>query len=102
MRMGSSGTIPSSMIEHTAQIRVRTNMLKVFGSPSRYIQGPQALDAMGPYLARLGGSAVLVADRAVLDLIAMRVQNVCAAAGVAVERLEFSGEIIPREVERLT
>jgi glycerol dehydrogenase len=77
-------------------------MLKVFGSPSRYLQGPAALDEMGPYLARLGQRAVLVADRAVLALIAGRVRDVCAAAGVAVEPLEFSGEIIPRETARLT
>ncbi len=77
-------------------------MLKVFGSPSRYLQGPQALNAMGPYLARLGPRAVLIADRAVLDLIATRVRDVCKAAGVDCEPVEFSGEIIPREVERLT
>jgi len=77
-------------------------MLKVFGSPSRYLQGPQALNAMGPYLARLGSRAVLIADRAVLDLIATRVRDVCKAAGVDCEPVEFSGEIIPREVDRLS
>jgi glycerol dehydrogenase len=76
-------------------------MLKIFGSPSRYLQGPQALSEMGPYIARLGASAVLIADRTVLSLIGERVLDVCRASGVACEALEFSGEIIPREVERL-
>lgn len=76
--------------------------LKIFGAPSRYLQGPDALHAMGPYLQRIGSQAVLVADRAVLDLIGSRVGAVCGAAGVHCTPLEFSGEIIPREVERLT
>jgi glycerol dehydrogenase len=57
---------------------------------------------MGPYLARLGRRAVLVADRAVQDLISTRVHSVCKAADVDCESVEFSGEIVPREVERLT
>jgi glycerol dehydrogenase len=57
---------------------------------------------MGPYVRHLGASAVLVADRAVLGLIAARVQAVCNAAGVNCTLLEFSGEITPREVARLT
>lgn len=77
-------------------------MLKVFGSPSRYIQGPDALDEMGPYLAALGKRAVLIADRAVLDLIEQRVAGVCHKAGIECVALEFSGEITPHEVAQLT
>jgi glycerol dehydrogenase len=57
---------------------------------------------MGQYLSQLGGSSVLVADAAVLDLIADRVRAVCKAAGFECEPVEFSGEITPHEVDRLT
>ena len=57
---------------------------------------------MGPYVEPLGASAVLVADRAVLDLIAQTVCAACKAVGVDCTPLEFSGEITPQEVERLT
>lgn len=77
-------------------------MLKVFGAPDRYLQGPDAIDAMGPHLAPLGRHAVLVADRAVLDLIEQRVAAACHSAGITCVALEFSGEITPAEVAQLT
>lgn len=77
-------------------------MLRVFGSPSRYVQGAGALEEMGPYLAALGRRAVLVADRPVLDLIEQRVAAVCRGAGIECVALEFSGEITPHEVAQLT
>jgi glycerol dehydrogenase len=76
--------------------------LRVFGAPQRYLQGPGAIDAMGEYLARLGGSAALVADQTVMGLFGERILTACAKAGVRCERVEFSGEIVPDEVERLT
>ena len=79
-----------------------TAPLRVFGAPQRYLQGPGAIDAMGEYLARLGGSAALVADKTVMGLFGERIHNACAKAGVRCERVEFSGEIVPDEVERLS
>jgi glycerol dehydrogenase len=76
-------------------------MLKIFGSPSRYLQGPLALMEMGSYLKPLGSSCVFVTDRTVLGLIGERVSAVCRDAGVTCTALEFSGDIVPREVERL-
>jgi len=76
--------------------------LHVFGAPQRYLQGPGAIDAMGEYLARLGGSAALVADRIVMGLFGERIVAACAKAGVRCEPVEFSGEIVPEEVERLS
>ncbi len=80
-------------------------MLRVFGALSRYVQGPDAIDAidaMGPYLAPLGRRALLVADRAVLERISHRARVACSTAGIECVPLEFSGEITPQEVSRLT
>jgi len=57
---------------------------------------------MGEYLARLGSSTALVADRVVLGLFGERIVSACAKAGVRCEPVEFSGEIVPDEVERLS
>lgn len=78
-----------------------TGSLRVFGAPQRYLQGPGAIDAMGDYLARLGGRCVLVADAVVLGLFGQRISAACEAAGVHCEPVEFSGDIVPEEVERL-
>lgn len=76
--------------------------LRVFGGPGRYVQGEGAIDAMGPWLAEVGAVAVLLADRAVLDLVAGRVEAACRGAGVRCHAVEFTGEITPEEIARLT
>jgi glycerol dehydrogenase len=75
--------------------------LRVFGAPGRYLQGLGAIAGMGEFMARLGARAALIADRNVLDVAGERVLSACRAAGVACEPVEFSGEIVPAEVERL-
>ena len=75
--------------------------LRIFGAPGRYIQGPGALAHMGEHLARVGRTAALVADRDVMALVGEQILAVCRAAGVDCTALEFSGEIIPDEIERL-
>lgn len=77
-------------------------MLRVFGAPSRYLQGPNALAEMGPYLSHIGKRTSLVTDSIVMDLIGTRVQKVCAAADVNCEPLIFSGDIVPAEIDRLS
>ncbi len=78
-----------------------TASLRVFGAPQRYLQGAGAIEAMGEYLARLGGRTALVADAVVLGLFGERIRAACERAGVQCTPVEFSGEIVPEEVERL-
>ncbi len=78
------------------------SLLRVFGGPLRYLQGPGALDQLGAQVALLAPSAVLIADRFVLDLVGARVAASCQASGVALSTGEFSGDITPAEVQRLT
>ncbi|UEM19032.1 glycerol dehydrogenase [Skermanella mucosa] len=73
----------------------------IFGSPGRYIQGPGTLDRIGEEIGRLGKSAVLVADDVVDGIVGGRVAASCDAAGVALGRLTFGGEITPGEIDRL-
>ena len=78
-----------------------TSSMRVFGGPGRYLQGPGALDTMGPWLAPLGRRAALVADDTVLRLFGERIVAACAAAGITCEPVRFGGEITPAEVDRL-
>jgi glycerol dehydrogenase len=73
----------------------------IFGSPRRYLQGPDALARLGEEIARLGKTAVLVADSHVLALVGPRVRESCAAAGVGLSEITFGGEITHAEVERM-
>jgi glycerol dehydrogenase len=78
-----------------------TSPLRVFGAPGRYLQGAGAIAAMGEHLARVGRSAALVADAAVLGLFGERICASAASAGVRCTPTEFSGAITPEETSRL-
>lgn len=77
------------------------SLLRVFGGPLRYLQGPGALHQLGAQVASLAPSAVLISDRFVLDLVGERVAASCRASGVRLGTCEFSGDITPAEVQRL-
>jgi glycerol dehydrogenase len=76
-------------------------MLKIFGSPGRYIQGPDACLHLGAAAATLGERAALVADPFVAEMTGKRLADVCAAKGVAVATVIMDGEITPETVGRL-
>jgi glycerol dehydrogenase len=73
----------------------------VFGSPSRYIQGPGALSWLGRELVTFGESAALVIDPLVQDTYGAEIADHCAKAGIALTQLRFGGECTDAEVARL-
>lgn len=73
----------------------------VFGSPSRYLQGPRVLDQIGRELARLGGSAALVVDPVVQPSLSDTIGRSCAEASVSLMTVPFGGESSPEEIGRL-
>ncbi|MEZ5803715.1 MAG: glycerol dehydrogenase [Rhizobiaceae bacterium] len=73
----------------------------VFGSPSRYVQGPGALSKLGAEMARFGSEAVLVLDPLIQDTYGATIEASCREAGLAARQLRFSGECTPDEVDRL-
>ncbi len=73
----------------------------IFGSPRRYIQGPDAIGRIGEELARIGKSALLLADAHVGALIGAATEKSCAAAGVTLAREVFGGEITHAEIARI-
>lgn len=73
----------------------------IFGSPRRYLQGPGAIGQLGEEVAKLGRSALLLADDHVLGLIGESVGAGCRAAGVGFTAVRFGGEITRAEIDRL-
>src|SRR6185295_12836138 len=76
-------------------------MLRVFGAPSRYVQGPGALDTLGQELLRLAPDAVLLVDPLVEDMVGERLRTACASSGLDARFLTFGGECSAAEVDRL-
>lgn len=75
--------------------------LTVLASPSRYVQGKGALDALGTHLAPLGGSPLIVADDTVWELFSEQVTGSLAAADLPVVRVGFERFATPEAVDAL-
>ena len=73
---------------------------RVFGGPSRYVQGDGVMDDAGHYLARLGLKriAVLMSERS-QQAEGQRVLRSAAGAGIATHVLTFGGESSYEEVD---
>lgn len=74
-------------------------MLRTFGSPSRYIQGPGAFARLGSMVSEMAERPLMVIDADVLALLRSRVAE--SFEGRALTVLPFSGEVTVAAIERL-
>ncbi len=68
---------------------------RVFGSPSRYIQGQGAIGQVGRFVCELGHRAIIVSDKLVLDLIGDQLTAYLTDSGAPFEIMEFNGALLP-------
>jgi glycerol dehydrogenase len=76
-------------------------MLKIFGAPGRYIQGPGAIESLGEWGSLLGRRAALVIDRHVHTLIGARLAAICAHHGIALHEVIVDGDLTPALIDRV-
>jgi glycerol dehydrogenase len=77
-------------------------MLKVFCSPARYTQGPNATRQLGSEIRNLGieGPALIVAGRSAIRLLSETWKGTFAEAGMDFEIFRFAGECTAAEIRR--
>lgn len=77
-------------------------MLKVFCSPTRYTQGPDATEQLGSEIHNLGldGPALIIAGRSAIRLLSETWAKTFSDAGMAYEIFRFAGECTAAEVRR--
>jgi glycerol dehydrogenase len=73
-------------------------MIRVFGAPHRYVQGPGALAALPEWTGRLGGRPLLLIDKAVRPLVEPALAG--AYRGLP-PVLEFAGEVTFAAIDAL-
>lgn len=73
----------------------------VLASPSRYVQGAGALDALGEHLAKIGSAPLVVADDRVWGLVGEQVTKSLQAATLPVARVGFGTYATAEAVEDL-
>lgn len=66
-------------------------MIRIFGGPRRYVQGPGAIDRLGEMTAGLTDSPLLIVDADVLPFVEQRLN--AAFAGRSATILPFRGEV---------
>ena len=76
-------------------------MLRVFGSPSRYVQGPGALGELAGLVGEREGAILLVADAIVLGLLRPALLDALGAHAARAAFAEFGGECTADEIARL-
>ncbi|MEM6904144.1 MAG: glycerol dehydrogenase [Pseudomonadota bacterium] len=75
-------------------------MIKIFGSPGRYIQGPGAIGQLGALLSQWGDNAVAILDPVADDLIGQQLTVLAKPNGIDLTRQRFGGECTADEIER--
>lgn len=73
----------------------------VFGAPSRYVQGPGAVERIGEEAGSLGRSALIIVDPMLKDSLGTDVATRCNGVLQNTTLLTFGGESSPNEVARL-
>ncbi|CNH32422.1 iron-containing alcohol dehydrogenase [Yersinia pekkanenii] len=77
-------------------------MLKVIQSPSKYIQGANALQSIGEFANSQANNYFIIADDFVMKLAADTVGSSLHASGLKNHFSRFNGECSRQEIERLT
>lgn len=75
--------------------------IRIFGAPTRYIQGPSAFERLGEAAAAFGPSPLVVADAFILESIGPRIVAILETAGLAPSIRAFSGEITYATIDSL-
>jgi glycerol dehydrogenase len=73
-------------------------MIKVLSSPSKYVQGPGALNEAENYIKKLGTNALFIVDPFLFDQAKHRFKS---NTGIKYNVEKFRGECCKPEIERL-
>lgn len=77
------------------------SLLKIIQTPAKYVQGPNALEALGQYVAPLADSAFVIADKFVWGLVDKKVGASFKKEKVEFSEALFNGECSQKEIDRL-
>lgn len=75
--------------------------MRIFASPSSYIQGRETLGKAGFYLEKFGQKAAVIADENVLDIVRSPLQKGIKQSSLSITFNRFRGECTFQEISRL-
>jgi glycerol dehydrogenase len=75
--------------------------MRIFGSPHRYVQGPDAIDALGGLIKAYGATPLIVIDQFLVSVLQDRLAYTMLSAGLTPMLLPFGGEITYAAIDAL-
>ncbi|VTS12383.1 glycerol dehydrogenase [Streptococcus pseudoporcinus] len=75
--------------------------MKIFASPSRYIQGKNALFENHKAILKLGTKPILLCDDTVYQIIGKDFEDYLHRQGILADRVHFNGEASDNEIKRV-
>ncbi|MGT2929627.1 glycerol dehydrogenase [Streptococcus dentasini] len=75
--------------------------MKIFASPSRYIQGENALFGNDKIILELGNRPILLCDDRVYEIIGEEWESHLRGCGILTTRISFNGEASENEINRV-
>jgi glycerol dehydrogenase len=76
-------------------------MIRVYASPERYVQGPDALNKLGEYARAFSDSAILVIGRTAQSQHGKRIAAIFEQSNVRFKQIVFAGEITHAVVDTM-
>ncbi|KRM76627.1 glycerol dehydrogenase [Secundilactobacillus collinoides] len=77
-------------------------MVKIFASPSTYVQGPGALYDSADYIKKLGTKVILLTDKIVFNIVGKDLLAYLQDNKFDVKKVSFAGEASDEEITRVT
>ncbi|MCB8882591.1 glycerol dehydrogenase [Acidisoma cellulosilytica] len=75
--------------------------MRLFGSPHRYVQGPDVLDDLGRLLLPYGERPLMIIDQFLVERLRARLERAARNAGLDPILMPFGGEITYAAIDRL-
>lgn len=75
--------------------------LRVYISPSKYVQGKNALEKIGEYMKGMGSKTIVIADEMVWGIAGDKVVQELEKANISSEKVIFNGEASKIEINRI-
>ena len=76
-------------------------MARIFNSPSKYVQGPDALAELASYIEPFGSKALAISTASGVRRVGAKIEGGFADSAASVTFEEFNGECCDSEIDRI-
>jgi glycerol dehydrogenase len=98
----SPGCVRRACEQRRIAMRRMKTTIRAWGSPSRYVQGPDVFQDIVKYINKFGKAAIAVIDQFFFGSLSAQIDTLCESTGTRVKSLIFDSEVTVGLIERYT